>query len=436
MRLKFGIHWIGYKIIASRRGRRKAYWTVRIALGVMILGIVFLTGCGVFRRALRTETRTAPPIVTQVAPTIAQETTNIAPPALTPMDTPVTGGITVAPNPTPTHGAPPARATEIPTASGAQVVPSTGIALGIYLPQKDTSGANIDVYIRETGKKPAFAWLPMTWQHPDGSYWQFDSRMLDEFRTRGIMPGLTWEPSKGAVESYTVRQVGINQAVFSWKSIASGRHDEYITQFAKDAAAYHYPFILRILHEMDGTWYPWGYSVNGNTNPADYVAAWKHIVDIFRKENATNVQFVWCPSVLSPDLIQKYGAILKQLYPGDDYVDWLGLDGYSNAQNGYRSLQEEFKPTYDFITGFSTFPVIIYEIGAAVNPSNPMAQADWIMQGLLKTIPNQLPKVKVVTWFNSRDGSGRDYRLQTSPHTIAAWKQVVASPLYQGSLIK
>jgi beta-mannanase len=265
---------------------------------------------------------------------------------------------------------------------------------------------------------------------------QFDHQVLEEYRTSGIMPGLTWNPSKGPIELYTDRQVAINQTDFSWKQIVSGKHDSYITQFAKDAAAYQYPFILRILHEMGGTWYPWGYSVNGNTNPADYVTAWTHIVDIFRKENATNVQFVWCPSVLSPDLIQRYGAILRQVYPGDNYVDWIALDGYSNSDNGWRSLQDEFKPSYDFIVGFSARPMILFEVGAMVNAADPMAQANWIRQGFLTTIPNQLPKVKVAVWFNSKDGQGRDYRLQTSPNTIAAWKQVVASPLYQGSLIK
>ncbi|OGG19392.1 hypothetical protein A2721_02595 [Candidatus Gottesmanbacteria bacterium RIFCSPHIGHO2_01_FULL_47_48] len=316
------------------------------------------------------------------------------------------------------------------------IIPSSGIALGIYQPQKDTSGDNIDRYIKEAGRKPAFAWQPTTWKRLDGSYIPFYPPMLDEFRTRGIMPGITWSPSKGSIEAYPDRQQAINQTDYSWKAIASGRHDQYITQFAKDAAAYHYPFILRFLHEMDGTWYPWGYSVNGNTNPADFVAAWKHIVDIFRREKATNVQFVWCASVLSDDNLNTYGGIFKELYPGDNYVDWVALDGYSNAQNNWRSLEDEFKSTYDFVTGFSSRPMILWEVGAMANPDDPMAQANWIKQGFLTTIPEKLPKVKVAVWFNSRDGSGRDYRLQSSPNAVAAWKQVVESPLYQESLLK
>lgn len=433
MKSQPGNHRTEYKIIETNKQHKRRVPTVQIGIGAMILWLLFLAGCGILRRA-GTETSTPPPVLTQAAPTAAQTTPNAA--SSTSVATPVAPTATLAASaPTRTPVGRPATATSTAGGSGVQV-PSTSLALGIYVPEPDSSGANIDTYIKETGRKPAFAWLPMTWQKADGSDWQFDARMLEQFRTRGIMPGLTWEPSKGAIEAYANRQVAVNQTDFSWKQIASGKHDAYITQFAQAAAAYHYPFVLRFLHEMDGTWYPWGYSVNGNTNPADYVAAWTHIVDIFRKANATNVEFVWGPSAVGSDLIGRYGSVLKQLYPGDNYVDWVALDGYSNAQNGWRSLQDEFQPSYDFITGFSARPMILYELGAAANPADAKFQANWITQGFLTTIPNKFPKVRVAVWFNTRDGSGRDYRLQVSPNSIAAWKQVSASPLYQGSLFK
>ena len=325
----------------------------------------------------------------------------------------------------------------LPLASGTSPAPTVdpplgtaGIAIGIYQPQADTSGAALDQYIGQAGKKPAFAWLPMTWQHPDGSYWQFDAQMLDEFRTRGIMPGLTWEPSKGPAQT-----VGPNQPDFSWKQISSGRYDSYITQLAKDAAAYHYPFVLRILHEMNGNWYPWGYSVNGNTDPADFVNSYKHIVDLFRAAGATNVQFVWNPTVLSATMVQQYGTMLEEAYPGDNYVDWVALDGYNNKLDDWRSLQDIFLPNYQLITSFSTRPMILFEVGGLENPLDSTARANWITQGFLAEIPNRFPAIKAVVWFNSTDGAGRDFSLGTQG-ALNAWKQVVSSPLYQDSLLK
>ena len=324
---------------------------------------------------------------------------------------------------------------QIYTEDSSPVVIPSEIAIGVYQPQQDTSGRAIDRYIKQVGKKPAFAWLPMTWQSIYGNYRPFDSQMLEEFRTRSILPGLTWNPSKGSTEAYSDRQEAINQSEFSWKQISSGKHDAYITQFAKDAASYHYPFILRILHEMNGTWYPWGYSVNGNTELADYVTAYRHIVNLFRATGATNVQFVWNPSVMNTDLVQKYGDTLKQVYPGDDYVDWVALDGYNSKPDNWRSLQEIYKPSYQLITSFSNRPMILFEIGSLENSQDPMAKANWITEGFLTIIPNEFPQVKIAVWFNSKDGSGRDFSL-TSQDSLNAWKQVVSNPVYQGSLLK
>jgi hypothetical protein len=306
---------------------------------------------------------------------------------------------------------------------------TVGLSIGVYQPQQGTSGAGIDRYIAEVGGKPAFAWTPMTWMHGDGSEWPFDPQMLEQFRSRGIMPGLTWEPSQGFVQ-----KVGPDQPDFTWLKIASGRYDSYIARFAKSAAAYRYPFILRILHEMNGTWYPWGYSVNGNTNLADFVAAYRHIVDIFRKQGARNVQFVWNPAVLSAQRIATFGPMLKQAYPGDAYVDWIALDGYNNKLDNWRTLHDVFQPAYQSLTGFSSKPMILFEVGSLEDPRDPTARASWIKQGFLTTIPQQFPQVKVAVWFDSKDGSGRDFSLASSQNALDAWKQVVISPMWQGHL--
>ena len=309
--------------------------------------------------------------------------------------------------------------------------PATGsaagkIGLGVYEPVGNSSGNPIDQYTSMVGKKPAFAWAATTWQNSFGNYIQFDRAYLDAYRTRGIMPGLTWEPSRGMAE-----KVGPNQPDFSWQQIILGRHDAYITQFAQAAAAYHYPFLLRVLHEMNGTWYPWGYGVNGNTNPADSPTAWKHIVNIFRAAGATNVQFVYCFSRNDTGFFNTYGKALKRAYPGDNYVDWLGLDGYNKSQAKWRSLQDTFKPSYQFLTSISIRPVIIFEVGSIENSTDPMAKANWITQGFLTTIPSQFPRVQIVAWFDSQDSSGLDFSLDTSKNSLSAWQQVAASPLYQ-----
>ena len=376
-------------------------WAARTATAVaVIVLLVFLAGCGLFRRGQRGETPTIPAV----------------PP---PTDTAVAPTLTVPP-PGPTGG---------PSPSATPPPGTAGIALGVYQPAADplSHGTAVDQYTKEVGKKPAFAWFSVKWENAQtGAYQQFDPRLLDQFRSRGIMPGLTWDASKGSA-------LNKDQPDFSWQTIASGKHDAYITQAAQAAAAYHYPLVLRTLHEMDGNWYPWGYGINGNTNPADYVTAWRHIVDIFRKERATNVQFAWVIAAADANILQKHGNILRQLYPGDDYVAWVGIDGYTDlSKQGSKSLEEVFGPSYKFLTAMTKRPIMFFEVGATENPSDPMAKANWIRQGFLTTIPQVFPDVKVVNYFNSKNDKGtKDYAIDTSENSLNAWKQVVASPFYQ-----
>lgn len=327
---------------------------------------------------------------------------------------------------------------------------SSGIALGVYESPLNNNysdpaayGPAIDQYKNEAGKYPSFAWAAVKWQFAkNGQYLYFNpavSTFLNDYRNRGIFPAFNWDPTRGEGLK------NLDQPDFSWQAIASGKQDSYITQFAKDSAAFKYPFLIRFMEEMDGNYYPWGYSANGNTNPSDFVAAWKHVVDVFRKVGATNVLFVYCQRANGADQIDHGNnrELLKQLYPGDSYVDYIALDGYASSKNNWRSVAMEFSPMYDLLTSISTRPMIFFEMGAAENPSDPMAKANWITQGFLTSIPQQFPKVVGASYTDADNtvinpGTQLDvlWKLNTSQNSLNAWKQVVASPLYQGSLLK
>ena len=97
---------------------------------------------------------------------------------------------------------------------------------------------------------------------------------------------------------------------------------------------------------MNGDWFPWAENANGN-QPGDYVAAWRHVHDIFTSVGATNATWVWCPYV---DATPKLGP-LARYYPGDDYVDWTCLDGFNWGNNGvnpqpWTSFDKIFGPSY------------------------------------------------------------------------------------------
>lgn len=140
--------------------------------------------------------------------------------------------------------------------------------------------------------------------------------------------------------------------------IASGASDSYINQFAAAVRTLNVPIVLSFGHEFNGTWYPWGTT---GTTAAQFVAAWRHIHDLFAAQGATNVIWVWDPN----DIFPVPNVQLAQYYPGDSYVDWVGVTGYW-SQAGPNSYAGLYLPTLEEIRGFTQKPFLIAE--TAVEP--------------------------------------------------------------------
>ena len=128
-------------------------------------------------------------------------------------------------------------------------------------------------------------------------------------------------------------------------SVAAGVHDEAISTWlsAAQQATARGRVIVRFAPEMNGDWNPWSPGVGGTTT-SDYVAAWRHVVDVARSIGATNVEWMWNPNVALP-----HSTPLWRLYPGSEYVDLIGLDGFnwgtSRPGSRWQSFRDLFEPT-------------------------------------------------------------------------------------------
>ena len=127
-----------------------------------------------------------------------------------------------------------------------------------------------------------------------------------------------------AAENGAVPLVQMNPVGVSIPAIAAGKYDGYLSAYAEAVRAYRHPVILSFGHEMNGTWYNWGY---GKTSPTAFVAAWRHIVKLFRALGARNVTWLWTVNIVNDT---QHGRIPRQLHwwPGSSYVNWVGIDGY------------------------------------------------------------------------------------------------------------
>jgi beta-mannanase len=204
-------------------------------------------------------------------------------------------------------------------------------------------------------------------------------------------PLMTWLPAEA--------NGGNNpwQPRFSLETIARGDHDDYIWHWAKMMSRFHKRIYVRPMQEMNGNWFPWGGTVNGNS-PAKFRAAWRHIVDVSRGAGAHNIRWVWCP--LAEDVPNQKGNHFEIYYPGRKYVDVLGLNGYNwgaGAQwaGGWRSFKKIFKGPYKRIRKLGPQPIWIPEIGSASDGGD---KAAWVRK--MWKVASHWKRLKAIVWFD------------------------------------
>ncbi|TYC23408.1 glycoside hydrolase family 26 protein [Micromonospora sp. MP36] len=260
----------------------------------------------------------------------------------------------------------------------------------------------------------------------------FDRTLFDQIKDRGMLPMLGWEPWDYRLGEAAIRK-GLSaeeidrarneQAQYRLANIARGDFDGYLRSWAEGIKSLGYPVAIRFAHEMNGYWYPWCESVNGN-QPGDYVKAWRHVHDLFRSVGATNVTWVWSPNNRWDDSTQKIGTF----YPGDSYVDWVGLSGYYSTvfTSEYRSFDTIFKQSIEEIRAFSSKPLVITETGASDANGR---KAEWITE-TFRALPSY-PDIIGVIWFEVNKEKELDWRIVSSPAVANAFATAVADPRYQ-----
>jgi mannan endo-1,4-beta-mannosidase len=223
----------------------------------------------------------------------------------------------------------------------------------------------------------------------------FPSDLSTTIGARGKTLLIFWEPS------------------FGYDGIIDGSKDTYIQQFATDAKKYGYPVILAPFDEMNLNEEAWGYGKNNNT-AEKFKTAWINIHGIFASVGATNVRFALTfNNVSTPDI---NGNWMKDYYPGDIYVDYIGIDGFN-----FNAPPLSFAQIFDAgIKNASVFKKPIYILSTASDAGPQKAQ--WIKDGLGTTVKNY-PNVLGWVWFNK---SGTPNWIVNSDNTsLTAFKSVL-----------
>lgn len=167
-----------------------------------------------------------------------------------------------------------------------------------------------------------------------------------------------------ALENGTVPLVQLNAGSVPMKEVAAGREDHYLKSFAEEVRSFGYHVILSFASEPNGTWYSWGYT---HTSPSTWIAAWRHVVTVFRQAGANNVTWLW---TVNAELGSATGPP-RDWWPGSQYVNWVGIDGYYFQSDA--TFASVFGSTVRNIRAFTNIPILISE--TAVGPV-----AGWTIQ--------------------------------------------------------
>jgi hypothetical protein len=259
-----------------------------------------------------------------------------------------------------------------------------------------------------------------SWQS-GGTFQSFPQGPLEQVRLRGAIPMLDWG---------TWNLGSSDQSAFKLSNIINGNFDSHIRNWATAAKNWGHPFMLRMDWEMNGNWFPWGEGTNGNSS-GQYAQMWRHVHDIFTSVGATNVTWVWCPNT-----IWSGSTPLSGLYPGDAYVDWVGLDGYNWASvkgSPWQSFSSVIGPTYSQLSALApSKPIAIGETGSVESGGSKGA---WLTD-MLNVLPSTFPKVKALVYFNKYAGDGAPWPIQSSSGARTAFAGGIGSSYYKpgGSL--
>lgn len=207
--------------------------------------------------------------------------------------------------------------------------------------------------------------------------------------------------------------------------IIEGLHDEKIIDLAEKLKSIDEPVFVRLINEMNGDWDPWCAWFFGKDTDL-YIYAWQHMIDLMREHGGDKLLFVWNPHDRSyPDFDWNNAHLY---YPGDDYVDWVGLTGYNNGTSHpgdiWRDFDQIYQPLYaDYLQRYSAKPFMITEFSTNEHGGS---KVKWLEEGF-RSLAKNYPNIKIATWFDGQDGLW-EYQIDSSPAAFLAFKRELKNP--------
>jgi glycosyl hydrolase family 26 len=279
-----------------------------------------------------------------------------------------------------------------PPAAHARLAPRLAAYLGAFEPGAPPDYAPVRSFAKAAGQSPNLIGYYSGWAQP------FDMSFARTLHHHGIIPFVQIDPTDASVAA-----------------IAQGSYDEYLRSYADSVRNFGTAVVIGFGHEMNAPWYSWGYK---HTKPATFVAAWQHLVTLFRKQGADNVTWLWTLEAAGPST-----GPVRDWWPGSKYVTWVGVDGYYYRPTD--TFASVFGKTITQVRQFTSDPVLLSE--SAVGPAaGQFAKIIDLFKGM------SADHTLGLVWFDKKQTGGtyrQDWRLEDSPTAIEAFRLGVKADL-------
>ncbi len=240
--------------------------------------------------------------------------------------------------------------------------------------EDQVSGDRITSFEDLAGKEIVWAYFSNNWYDDSGNpAIEFPSAAVSAIHDAGRVPFIRMMPRSNFDE-------GGPDPVYTMAKIISGDFDDDLRQWAQDAAAAGIPLLVEFGTEVNGSWFPWNglYNGGGTTDgygdssfpdgPERFRDAYRRIRDICDDEGAGNI--TWFFHVDAYGEPEEEWNSIENYYPGDDYVDWIGVSVYGPQERG-----EDYQE-------FSQIMADIYPRVAALSSDKPLAVLEFAVTEL------------------------------------------------------
>jgi mannan endo-1,4-beta-mannosidase len=275
--------------------------------------------------------------------------------------------------------------------AGTALPTSTASYLGVYESGPPQTYQPVTEFARTVGRAPNLAGYYSGWKEP------FQTVFAQAVHAHGA-----------------VTMVQIDPTDFSVSRIAAGHYDNYLRSYADSVRRFGQPVVIGFGHEMNAPWYTWGY---GQTPAATFVAAWRHVVTLFRDQGAHNVTWLWTLQADEPGT----APTIAPWWPGRQYVTWVGIDGYYYRPSD--TFSSVFGKTITQVRILTGKPLLLSE--TAVGPqAGQSAKIGDLFNGM-----REYGTLGLV-WFDIAQNDGiyhQDWHIEDNPTAASAFRHRASS---------